>query len=128
MTKNLEIYRCNRCGNIVEVVKGNGAPMVCCGEKMELLESKTADASIEKHVPFIEEIADGYKVRIGEKQNHPMMEKHYIQWVELIVGSRVYRKEFTHNDTPEVIFKVEKADKVVAREYCNLHGLWERTL
>ncbi|WBW95530.1 desulfoferrodoxin [Oceanirhabdus sp. W0125-5] len=128
MTKNLEIYRCNRCGNIVEVIKGNGAPMVCCGENMELLEAKTADTSVEKHVPYIEEIEDGYKVRIGENQNHPMMEKHYIQWVELIVGSRVYRKEFTYNGTPEVTFKVEKADKVVAREYCNLHGLWEETL
>ena len=128
MTENIEIYRCNNCGNIVEVLRGQGAPLVCCGQRMELLEGKTADTSIEKHVPFIEEIEDGYKVRVGENESHPMMEKHFIQWIELIVGNRIYRKELTPSGTPEVAFQVEKSDKVIAREYCNIHGLWKSIL
>lgn len=128
MTENLQINKCNKCGNIVEILHGQGAPLVCCGENMELLEEQTADTSIEKHVPFIEELEDGYKVRIGENQEHPMVEKHYIQWIELIVGSKIYRKELTPNDTPEVVFKIEKSQNVIAREYCNIHGLWKGNL
>lgn len=128
MTKNLEIYKCNHCGNIVEVLHGQGAPLVCCGEEMELLEEKTADTSVEKHVPFIEELEDGYKVRVGENQNHPMLDEHYIEWIELISGNNIYRRELKPNDQPEATFKVEKSDNVIAREYCNVHGLWKGNL
>jgi len=128
MTKKMEIYKCEHCGNMVEVFQGNGAPLVCCGKNMSLLEEQTADASTEKHVPFIEELEDGYKVKVGENQNHPMMEKHYIQWIELIVANKVYRQELTPADAPEAIFKVEKSENVIAREYCNVHGLWKGNL
>lgn len=126
MTENLQIYRCNTCGNIVEILHGKGAPLVCCGKNMELLEEKTAETSLEKHVPFIEELEDGYKVRVGENQEHPMIEKHYIEWIELIAGNKVYRKELKPGDKPEAVFKIEKTDDVVAREYCNVHGLWRK--
>lgn len=128
MTKKLQIYKCNHCGNIVEVLYGAGVPIVCCGENMELLEEQTADTSQEKHVPFIEELEDGYKVKVGQNQAHPMMEQHYIQWIELIVGNNVYRKELSPDDVPEAVFKIEKSDKVIAREYCNIHGLWKGNL
>lgn len=126
MTKKLEIYKCPHCGNIVEVFVGNGAPIVCCGEKMQLLEEQTADTSKEKHVPFIEEIENGYKVRIGENQVHPMTEKHHIMWIELVADSHIYRKELTPDDEPEATFIVQKTDNVFAREYCNIHGLWRK--
>ncbi|MCG8483969.1 MAG: desulfoferrodoxin [Clostridia bacterium] len=128
MTKKLEIYKCEHCGNIVEVFIGDGAPIVCCGVNMVLQEEQTADQSKEKHVPYIEEVADGYKVRIGQNQNHPMMEEHFIQWIELIVGDKIYRKELKPNDAPEAEFKIEKSNNVIAREYCNIHGLWKATL
>lgn len=95
---------------------------------MTLLEEQTADASTEKHVPFIEELEDGYKVKGGETQNHPMMEKHYIQWIELIVENKVYRQELTPEDALEATFKVEKSDNIIAREHCNVHGLWKGKL
>ncbi|WP_066499675.1 desulfoferrodoxin [Abyssisolibacter fermentans] len=125
MTSNLEIYKCDICNNIVEVLHGEGVPLVCCGQKMELLKEQTADTSKEKHVPFIEKIEGGYKVRIGENESHPMTKKHYIQWIELIAGNRIYRKELAPDDIPEVVFKIEKLDNVYAREYCNIHGLWK---
>ncbi|WP_304943625.1 desulfoferrodoxin [Vallitalea guaymasensis] len=126
MTKKLEIYKCPHCGNIVEVFVGNGAPIVCCGEKMQLLEEQTADTSKEKHVPFIEEIENGYKVRIGENQAHPMTEKHHIMWIELVADSHIYRKELTPDDEPEATFIIPKTENVFAREYCNIHGLWRK--
>lgn len=128
MAKKLEIYKCDHCGNMVEVLIGTQVPLVCCGKPMTLLVEQTADSSAEKHVPYIEELEDGYRVRVGENQNHPMMEKHYIQWIELIAGNNVYRKELMPNDLPEATFKVEKVENVIAREYCNLHGLWKATL
>jgi superoxide reductase len=128
MTKRLEMYKCNHCGNIVQIFVGDGAPLVCCGEEMALLEEFTDDVTTEKHVPYIEEIEDGYRVRIGKNQDHPMIEKHYIMWIELIVGNRIYRKELLPHEEPEAIFKIEKADQVIAREYCNIHGLWVSNL
>ncbi len=93
-------------------------------EGFEVLEEKTADSSQEKHVPFIVETENGYLVKVGETVDHPMTEAHWIQLIELTGGSRVYRKELTPNDKPEAYFEVEKGEKVFAREYCNLHGLW----
>jgi len=123
MTKLLEIYKCEHCGNIVEVVHPNGAPLVCCETKMVLLDEKTADASTEKHVPVIEKIDGGYKVTVGSVP-HPMEEKHYIEWIELIAGGKVYREFLKPGSSAEAIFKIE-ADAVEARELCNVHGLWK---
>lgn len=93
-------------------------------EGFEVLEEKTADSSTEKHVPFIVETENGYLVKVGETVDHPMTEAHWIQFIELTVGNRVYRKELTPADKPEAQFEVEKGEGVFAREYCNLHGLW----
>ena len=124
MTKRLEIYKCMLCGNIVEVFHEADANLVCCDEKMKLQEEQTADTSTEKHVPYIEKIDGGYKVRIGENVEHPMIENHYIEWIELIADNKIYREYLKPGDKPEALFKVE-ADKVIAREYCNIHGHWK---
>ena len=125
MAKRLETYRCNICGNIVEVLQGGPGQLVCCGQKMECLEEKTADYSIEKHVPYVEEIDGGYLVKVGENTAHPMNEEHYIQWIELIADEYVYRKYLKPGDKPEAEFKIVKVGEVFAREYCNLHGQWK---
>ena len=124
MTKKFEIYKCEICGNIVEVVHEGAGELVCCGQPMMLLEEKTADTSTEKHVPFIKREGDKYVVVVGENALHPMEEKHYIEWIELIVDGVVYKKYLNPGDKPEAVFKVPEGSEVSAREYCNVHGLW----
>jgi len=123
MTKLNQVYKCNVCGNIVEVVHVGAGELVCCGQPMVLLKENTVDASKEKHVPVIEKIEGGVRVKVGSVE-HPMEEKHYIEWIELLADSRVYRRYLKPGEKPEVIFEI-KADEVAAREYCNLHGLWK---
>ncbi|MEO0079087.1 MAG: desulfoferrodoxin [candidate division WOR-3 bacterium] len=123
MAKRLEVYRCEICGNVVEVVHGGQGQLVCCGQPMKLLVENTVDASKEKHVPVIEKVADGYRVKVGSVP-HPMEEKHYIEWIELIAGEKVYRQFLAPGEKPEAVFAV-RAENVTAREYCNLHGLWK---
>lgn len=122
MTKLKGIYRCNVCGNIVEVLQTGQGELVCCGQSMELLEPGTEDEGYEKHVPVIEETGNGYKVKIGSVP-HPMEEEHFIQWVELIADGVVYRKHLKPGDEPEAEFCIS-AEDVYAREYCNVHGHW----
>ena len=118
----LEIYKCEHCGNIVEIVHGGGAPLVCCGEEMKLLTENTVDAAKEKHVPVIE-ISDGVvKVTVGSVL-HPMEEKHYIEWIELVADSKVYRQALKPGDVPTATFNIT-ASSLTARELCNIHGLW----
>lgn len=124
MTKRLEIYRCMMCGNIAEIFHEAEADLFCCGEKMVLQEEQTADTSTEKHVPYIEKVDGGYRVRVGEKAEHPMIENHHIEWIELIADNKIYREHFKPGDKAEAFFKVE-ADRVIAREYCNIHGHWQ---
>jgi len=123
MAEKLEIYECKVCGNIVEVLHGGAGELVCCGQPMEKLVAKTADAGKEKHVPVIEKLADGFKVKVGGIP-HPMEEKHYIEWIELLADGIAYRKFLKPGVAPEAIFNV-KATTVSAREHCNIHGLWE---
>ena len=123
MAKKLEIYKCEVCGNIVEVVHGGVGELVCCGEPMVLVTANTVDAAREKHVPVIEKTEDGYKVKVGSVA-HPMEEKHYIEWIELIADGRAYRQFLEPGQAPDAMFKIEAAS-VTAREYCNLHGLWK---
>ncbi len=124
MAKRTEVYKCEICGNIVEVYQGGGGTLVCCGQDMDLLEEKTADMTTEKHVPMIEKIVGGFKVTVGSTL-HPMDEKHYIQWIELIVdGNEVLTAYLEPGQEPSAVFKTS-ATKVTAREYCNLHGLWK---
>lgn len=124
MAKKLGIYKCLKCGNIVEVLHEGPGTLVCCGQDMVLVEAKTADTSQEKHVPYIEKTSGGYLVRVGQNVAHPMEDKHYIEWIELIVDGKVYRQELKPGDQPEAFFRVE-GTKVWAREYCNIHLLWE---
>ncbi|HAP44161.1 MAG: desulfoferrodoxin [Spirochaetes bacterium GWD1_61_31] len=117
-----QVYKCEKCGNIVELLHVGDGELVCCGEPMKLMAENTVDASKEKHVPVIERIANGWRVTVGAVA-HPMEEKHYIQWIELMADGRVYRAMLKPGDKPEAEFNVS-AGKVTAREYCNLHGLW----
>jgi superoxide reductase len=123
MAKRMEVYKCEVCGNIVEVLHGGAGQLVCCGKPMKLQVENTTDAAKEKHVPVIERVAEGIKVKVGSVA-HPMEEKHYIEWIELIADGRVYRSFLSPGMAPEALFSV-KAEKVWAREYCNLHGLWK---
>jgi superoxide reductase len=124
MVEKNQIYKCNVCGNIVEVLYAGGGQLVCCGEPMELLAEKTSDEGAEKHVPIIEKTEKGLKVKIGSVP-HPMEEKHYIQWIELIVGGKSYKEFLKPGQAPEAEFFVS-GDNVIAREYCNIHGLWKK--
>ncbi len=123
MAKRLEIYKCLLCGNIVEILEGADGELFCCGEPMKRMVANTVDAAKEKHVPVIEKIDGGFKVKVGSVA-HPMEEKHYIQWIELIADGRAYREFLAPGQEPEASFKVA-AESVSAREYCNLHGLWK---
>ena len=123
MAERLEIYRCNKCGNIVEVLHGAGGNLACCGEDMELLKENTVDAAKEKHVPVIESGAGGVKVKVGSVA-HPMEEKHFIEFVEVIKGDSLCRVWLKPGVAPEASFKIEGSG-LTAREYCNLHGLWK---
>ena len=123
MAVKLEVYKCMLCGNIVDVVHGGDGELVCCGQPMKKMTENTTDAAKEKHVPVIEKIDGGYKVKIGSVA-HPMTEEHYIEWIELIADEKSYRQFLKPGQAPEAVFCI-KADKVSAREYCNLHGLWK---
>jgi len=125
MKKN-STFKCANCGNIVEVLHVGGGTLVCCGQPMNLLEEATADTSLEKHVPFIEKTATGYLVKVGEKQEHPMADAHYIMWIELDTETATYRKFLKPGDKPEAEFQVGSSEVVIgAKEYCNVHGLWK---
>jgi superoxide reductase len=123
MAEKLQVYKCNVCGNIVEVLHGGQGQLVCCGAPMKRMDENTVDAAKEKHVPVVEKVSDGFKVKVGSVA-HPMEAEHYIEWIELIADGKAYRQFLNPGDKPEATFCV-KADKVTVREYCNLHGLWK---
>ena len=117
-----DLDRCSP-GNIVEVLHEADGELVCCEHPMKLFNENTFDAAKEKHVPVMEKSADGLKVTVGSVP-HPMEEKHYIEWVEIISGEGYCRKFLKPGQLPEVVFDTQ-AEGVVAREYCNIHGLWK---
>lgn len=124
MAARSEIYQCELCGNIVEVLEGGAGELACCGEPMTLLEEQTADYTLEKHVPVIEQTDSGYKVVVGSTP-HPMEESHYIQWIELQCDCGSNRCYLKPGDAPEVSFCACCEGEVSAREHCNVHGLWK---
>ncbi len=126
MAKQFEVYKCEICGNIVEVLHGGAGQLVCCGKPMVLMEEKTADTSTEKHVPFIKREGNKYIVIVGENALHPMEEKHYIEWIELIVDGVIHKKYLKPGDEPKAEFEIPEGKEVSAREYCNIHGLWAK--
>ena len=123
MAERFEVYKCGICGNMVEVLNGGAGELVCCGQPMNKLVENTVDAAKEKHVPVVEKVEGGVKVKVGEVA-HPMEEKHWIEWVEVVVDGKAYRQFLNPGEAPEATFNVE-GDQVTAREYCNLHGLWK---
>ena len=123
MTEKLQVYKCEKCGNMVEIIHAGPGTLHCCGQPMKLFLENTTDAAQEKHVPVIEKTDDGYKVTVGSVA-HPMEDKHHIEWIELIADGVAYRKFLAPGDAPEATFCLT-ASKVTAREYCNLHGLWK---
>ncbi len=123
MTNKLGVYKCEVCGNIVEVLHQGKGTLVCCGQDMKLMEEQTADQTTEKHVPVAEKISSGIKAVVGSTL-HPMEEKHYIEWIQIITGEGAFRKFLKPGDKPEALFTdVEGLEKI--REYCSIHGLWE---
>ena len=147
MTKMLQIYKCEKCGNIVEVLHTGVGQLICCGEPMVLYEENTKDAALEKHVPVVEQVADAvtksavesiitggfggtkkiagcYKVTVGSVA-HPMTDEHHIEWIELVGDGKAYRKFLKPGEAPEAVFCID-ASEITAREYCNLHGLWKK--
>ncbi len=123
MAEKLEIYKCDTCGNIVMVMHGGKGELVCCGQPMKLFKENTVDAAKEKHVPVIEKKSDGCIVNVGDV-DHPMEDKHYIEWIEIVDGDKSYIQFLKPGDKPRAEFKVN-TDNIGVRAYCNLHGLWK---
>lgn len=128
MKKNM-ILRCASCGLTVETVSDQGCTqcVVCCSEPMEELEAKTADAKMEKHVPFpVDQPGTAMLVKVGETMLHPMTKEHHIAWIEVIDGTTVFRQYLKEETPPEALFPVKLKQGMLLREYCNIHGLWEK--
>jgi len=123
MPERLDVYKCDICGNIVEVLHGGVGELVCCEQPMEKLTEQTADSANEKHVPVAEKTSNGILVKVGSVP-HPMIDKHFIEWIELVAGDAVHRAYLNPDMEPEVLFDVD-ADSFFTREYCNIHGLWK---
>ena len=123
MSERLDVYKCEVCGNIVQVVHSGMGTLKCCEQEMTLLTENTVDAAKEKHVPVIEKIDGGFKVKVGEVA-HPMEESHLIEWIEVVADGKSYRQFLNPGDVPEAIFKID-AESITAREFCNLHGHWK---
>lgn len=123
MTKRLQVYKCEICGNIVEVLHTGQGELVCCGKPMKLFKENTVDAALEKHVPIIEKVGGGFNIKVGSVP-HPMQDDHYIEWIEIIADGRAYRQFLKPADPPEAYFPID-AKEITAREYCNIHGLWK---
>jgi len=123
MTERMQVYKCEVCGNIVMVMHEGKGQLVCCNKPMKLMKENTVDAAKEKHVPAVEKTDKGYKVKVGSVP-HPMEEKHYIEWIELIFDGRSFVQFLKPGNPPEAEFEIS-AENVSARAYCNLHGLWK---
>ncbi len=124
MTERQQVYKCEICGIVAEVLDGGAGELVCCGQPMQLMTARTEDSTKEKHVPYIEKVAGGVKVRVGQNEAHPMLEKHWIQWIEVDVDGAQYRQFLNPGQKPEAFFPVT-GEKITAQEFCNLHGLWK---
>jgi superoxide reductase len=122
MTELLDVYKCEKCGNVVKIAHAGEGNLVCCGEPMVKMEEKTADVGKEKHVPVLEKTETGIKVKVGGVP-HPMEEKHYIEWVEVRKGRKLYVHKLKPGDVPEALFPVDDVN-AKTRIYCNIHGLW----
>ncbi|MBN1298732.1 MAG: desulfoferrodoxin [Actinobacteria bacterium] len=125
MTEKLQIYKCEVCGNIVEMLHGGKGDLVCCNEPMKLYKENTVDAAVEKHVPVVNSTESGMDVMVGSVK-HPMEESHFIEWIEVIKDGRSCRQFLKPGQDPAASFCIKDSGSVIVREYCNLHGLWKR--
>ena len=126
--KDVKFFRCNHCGNIVEMIHESGVPIVCCGENMHELVPNTSDGAGEKHVPVVSLDGENVVVRVGAV-DHPMLPEHFIQWIYVQTNLGGMKKYLNPNEGPAASFKLAEGEKAVAvYEYCNLHGLWKTTL
>jgi superoxide reductase len=121
-----DVYKCEKCGNIVEVLHGSFGALTCCKAPMVKLIANETDAATEKHIPVITRLSNGYEIKVGSTL-HPMEEKHYIEWIELIVDGKSILKHLNPGDLPDVTYVCCDGVDVKARAYCNLHGLWEKS-
>jgi superoxide reductase len=122
MAKQLEIYKCEICGNVVEIVHAGVGDLSCCNEPMKQMVENTVDASREKHVPVFEKGDGTCTVKVGSVP-HPMEEKHYIEWIEIVLDGKTCRQYLKPGDAPMRSFGLQN-EEATARAYCNLHGLW----
>jgi superoxide reductase len=122
MTELRQVFKCELCGNMVEVVHASGGTLTCCRQPMTLMTENTSDGAKEKHVPVVEKVEGGVLVKVGSVA-HPMLDAHYIEWIEVHTANKVYRKFLKPGETPEAFFALDE-EVLFAREYCNLHGLW----
>lgn len=123
MAKLFEVYKCEICGNIVEVLHGGAGKLVCCGEDMVWQEERREDTGYEKHLPVLEAAGDGSKISVGSTR-HPMEEKHYIEWIEVGAGGKVCRQHLKPGELPIAEFAIPAESVTFVRGYCNIHGLW----
>ncbi len=123
MTKQKNIYKCEICGNIIEVLHEGGGILVCCGQPMKHQKENIVEASPEKHIPVIERIKEGVFVKVGSVE-HPMVAEHHIEWIELSTETGNFKEFLKIGEKPEVFFPIN-SKKITARAYCNLHGLWK---
>ena len=123
MTEILQVYKCDICGNIVEVLHDGVGQLICCGEPMKLLAKKSKDIGLEKHVPVVEKAGNKVRVKVGSMP-HPMEQNHFIEWIEITGEGESCRKFLKPGSKPEAEF-ITTAERVKAREYCSVHGLWK---
>lgn len=120
-----KFYKCQHCGNIVEIIENKGVPILCCGEPMKEIVANTTEAVTEKHIPIVTVKDNVVEVVVGSVE-HPMTEEHLIQWIVVETTAKVMRHHLKATDTPIATFLLAPGEKVVAvYEYCNLHGLWK---
>ncbi len=123
MTKKNQVYKCEKCRNLVNVVHDATGSLVCCGDEMKLLQPNTVDAAHEKHVPIVEKNGNTVKISVGSV-SHPMEAEHYIETISILTDKKLYREYLSPGDKPESVFQIDGNIKCV-RAYCNLHGLWK---
>ena len=124
---NAKFYICRHCGNIVEMIRSSGVPIVCCGEKMELLQPNTVEASGEKHLPVAKLEGGVLTVNVGSV-DHPMVPEHFIQWIYVQTQNGGLRRDLEPGDKPAAVFQLGGEKPVAVYAYCNLHGLWATEL
>ncbi len=124
MTEQSQIYKCEICGNIIEVLHKGADALVCCGKPMKLMPEQFEGEYAEKHSPVIEKDKEGVKIKVGSIE-HPMETEHYIEWIEISTDKGVSKKFLKPSEKPEALFLLKNQKDFSARAYCNIHGLWK---